>query len=395
MASGVAGHTRAHDDPAAFGNVPLDVALRVDRRRYVLYRRGVYGVCLVVDLGLYGPHVVVPVWQRRLTHLGQRLLGIGCYAWLRRKLRFGYASRLCRRIRHEAEPACRRRGERYRHGSVGIESDIYGGVRTVYRKGGNGGICTVDFGLEACAVGCGRGQKFKRKRAGRIWPSAVEGYGIDTARRQCYARCRVAVRDGSGIVGRKVGLDGSVGTRGILFGRGVGYRTHILEIGGGGLDFGLDVARALDLDLCRGKISHRLVWLDPRAARLAPPGRVEDTDLDVEFRGGLERRVEDLPPLVAHHKDVAFGIEPVLSDVADEGAVYAGAFHGVQVTHDTLLGYVARDPIPIYSGLYRFGRRGEVACQLLGRGAGTSYGHCRREGGCGEKSLHKYGCFKL
>ena len=46
--------------------------------------------------------------------------------------------------------------------------------------------------------------------------------------------------------------------------------------------------------------------------------------------------MENVPPLIAEELYVSVGIEPILTDVADKGAVDARLFHRMQVGNDTL-----------------------------------------------------------
>ena len=129
----------------------------------------------------------------------------------------------------------------------------------------------------------------------------------------------------------------------------------------------------------RSQVTHRLFGFDPRAARLAPAGRIENTDIDTQFPGGLQRRVQDIPPLVGKDFNRPVGNTAIL-DIADERTVDSRFFHRLQVLYHSFLAEVVRHPVPIDAGLDRVGRRHEPCLEglarqrLFGRAAGEKCG---------------------
>ena len=106
-------------------------------------------------------------------------------------------------------------------------------------------------------------------------------------------------------------------------------------------------------------IAHRFFVGDPRAARLAPAGRIEDTHFDAFFRRRFERGVNDFPPFVGEEPDRT-GRDIVLPDVADIGAVDSDGLHGANVFRDAFARRVAREPVPVCAGAHLADRIDEI-----------------------------------
>ena len=321
---------------------------RIDRQRRI------------VRFGRSGPKVVLPVRQRSLVHFSQAFFAVTFDPRRCRKFHLAQGGGSAGIIDRKAERPGRRGRERDRNGSINIEPDIGHFVeptdielrhrpvvapvqsledgirydRAVFRAYGN-------------AAG---GKKLRRLENDRGFPDGEPD-----------GRKRIPVDQPSDTGQSRYGTHRSgrvVQQHSIVFRHRIGDHAHVLNHPFGLRQPARKLRRALDPHLRTAQITHRLFRLHPGTAGLTPPRRVENADLHIQFRCGLEGRMQYLPPRLAHQLDRPVR-NVVVTDVADIGAVDSGCFHRSQVFGYTFFRYVSGNPIPIRTDFYRIGRGDE------------------------------------
>ena len=140
-------HARAQDHPTSGRSLPAKtvtgetIADVNDRFRCDGGRRVLRG-------GLAIPHIVVPVRQRRLVHLGQRFFGITFHERQGRKFHLGQTAVRRSTAHHQPENVGFGRLAGDRNGGVGIESHLRGGIRAVDDEAAQYGRTTVFYRLQ-------------------------------------------------------------------------------------------------------------------------------------------------------------------------------------------------------------------------------------------------------
>ena len=376
-------HTHAQDDPFAFGCVPRQRSVLGHVLRNILHAGRIDDGRRVIHDGLCRPLIVFPVRQRGRVHLGQRFFFIALDARSFRQGHLGQSGAAGRFGENETEIGAGRRRDRDDHRSVRVESDVQRGIQPVQRESGERAVSVVLLDLQFAlhrhrTFGGAYGQAARRERG--------LGFQVDrepAVLRQVDACFRVAVDylgDACDLRSRYDRCVRRVQRHSVAFRRGICDHSDVLKLIDRLIEFEADLLGTFYSGFRRGQIAHRLFGLYPRASRLAPAGGVEYADLDVQFGRFFQCGVENVPPFVTEHLDVAVRYV-VLTDVADERPVDTGLFHRLEVLDDALLRDVVRYPVPVNARLDRVGRSDESrsqrfagyvarACRLVGTAGG-------------------------
>ena len=105
---------------------------------------------------------------------------------------------------------------------------------------------------------------------------------------------------------------------------------------------------SLDDGMLRRQVAHRLLFLVPWAARLAPTGTVKQANFDAFTRCRFHGCVHNVVPFgrLNSHR-TAWRLVVSYALVADKRTVYAGFLHGFQVVDNAFPADIARNPIPV------------------------------------------------
>ena len=129
-------HPRPIDNPLSVGHQPLKGAILLHKVGEVHYLVGLHDDAALQRLGLSGPHILVPHWQRALEHLAQRLLLVALYAGLVAQ-RHAEVSGLSASVQGEPDILRRCIGQAQRNRCQGVETYVeihIGAVEVLYTQ---------------------------------------------------------------------------------------------------------------------------------------------------------------------------------------------------------------------------------------------------------------------
>ena len=320
-------HAGAQDHPLSFGNVPGQRTVRSQILRNIHDRSGRNQQRRIFHGRLGRPLVLLPIGQRRGVHFGQRFFTVTFHARSSRKFDFVQCALLAGVLHNQPEIGSGRSRNRNhdRRGTVETDSQRFGrtavdleiGYRAIavtlfylQRAGGFKGLNrrTYDQGAG--------GKRFRRGQVDRQRPG----------RRKYDRGSRIAIGQVSYPGHLRLRHDSGGHLYPGVFRRRIGDHLDILKqfVRLGQLRY--QPLGSRNVGFGRSQVTHRLFGFDPRAARLAPAGRIENTDIDTQFPGGLQRRVQDIPPLVGKDFNRPVGNTAIL-DIADERTVDSRFFH--------------------------------------------------------------------
>ncbi len=323
-------HPRAHNDPFAFRNIPVECAVGRKVRCNVCHLRRIDHRGLIVRFSLKRPLILMPVGQRRREHFCQGLLRITVYAGRSRKRQFGNpAGRIGI---FDDQPVCCRLGrwKRYHNRGIGIEADMERRIGTFYLKfSERAETAILSPGLQHCgprermlgeadreAARCKRlcGLQANNKLSGGRKTDRGLHVGVCHFLRPCH------------LGGRGNYSIFTVQHKPVIFRSRVSNHFDILKKRIRLLQFLTKLLRPLHPKLRSCQVAHSFFRFHPGPARLAPSRRIKNADLDVQFRRRLQRRMDDIPPFFTQHfhLPVRQVVEP---DIPDEGPVNTGFFH--------------------------------------------------------------------
>jgi len=377
-------HARVQENPLAGRYVPGQRAVGRDVGRQIAHARLSDHQGRFLRFGRRWPEVGIPQRQRRGMHLAQLFFDVGFQPGRRGKADL-------RQRRRRRLPAYRKAGE---HDAILRCCDGGKGDRDrPARHGPNLGVHVRAVALEPphqakAPVGLLGEQFCVRAESLRAWDDLqrprAEGGGklylhcerlgsAPGVARKSHESCGIAVDQPLRAINRghthqaRAPGDGSVG---VVRRGGKRVQRDWLEVGGRDPQPALPAARPGDARLGRNHVPHRPGRLDPRAARLAPAGAVEEPEIDAHPIGLAQRVADEFPPLFAQHLHPA-GRLVVEKDVADQRLADPDVRHGLEIAGEPVAREVVADPIPVAPGFGLRRRPLPTGDERIGGGGGA------------------------
>ena len=306
-------HVTDENGPLPIRHLPAQLSA-AQQRGQVLQEHRVHAVP-VIDIFRGLPQIGVPERKRLLEHLGEGFLRITGHVRLLGK--GNGESAVGRVLQTQLIGSCRRFFQAFHPGSQRLESHVQPHIVTVIGKGSQ--FLAIQGKRNRCPLGI---VAFQDKR--------TDGKG----NRHFQDR-----RDSpAGFQRPAAGFPGDF-PPGLHCNDAVGRDIRKFQQLFGPIAF--------HLLIMAGHILHALLRGDPGAAGLAPARTVEHADFDAQLTGLLDGRMGNVPPLVGEERNEPF-VPSVGGLVADERPRNAHALHGLQVLHDTFLGNLVVQPVPVH-----------------------------------------------
>ena len=131
-----------------------------------------------------------------------------------------------------------------------------------------------------------------------------------------------------------------------------------------------------------GDEAHRFLGAYPRAARLAPSGRIEQADIHADPPAFLDGEGDHVPPFVGQRSDVS-AMVAIGVDIADQRLADADVLHRLKVAGYSLPRDIVGQPVPVGGGTGALGRVFPHPRQPV-RGGRRRYGNVHLGGGNGQ-----------